>query len=328
MLFVDQDAIPTLVEVKRGENVDLERSVVGQLFQYAAQATSTSAEEFRRAFERRVGGPDRAGPELAAILNEESDTDAFWARVGDNLEAHRLRLLFVADAFPESLLNMVELFNEQMSTVGVAAVEVKQYVDATNKVYVSRLIRRLRDVSPVPRSKRSAGTTTNRKSSRVGRTSQTPSGFMTRDQLMTLIPERAHDAVTRLFNAAIECGANVWGEKQETVIGVPTAAWKHPVKIGFFTQPGGTRNAWGSNATFGFGAGQFRQKTPPGDLLGEVLNRWSTYFQQAPYTTNKGPTRTLNQLWEIEYDALPDHVDEICERLTATIQELKALPPE
>ena len=327
LLFVDQDAIPTLVEVKRGENTELERTVVGQLFQYAAQATSTSAQDFRRALERRVGGPARAGQELVAAFDGESDANAFWARVGANLEAHRLRLLFVADAFPESLLNMVELFDSQMSDIGVAAVEVKQYVDTTSRVYLSRLIRRLSDVRPVSQSARSVGTTTSRRSSSAGRVPQTPSGFMTREQLATLIPEHAHDAVNRLFDTAIECGANVWGERQETVIGVSTAAWKSPVKIALFTQLDGSPNAWGRNATFGFGANQF-PRTPPGDRLGAVLKRWSAHFEQAPYATNKGPIRPHNQLWQIEYDALPSHVDEICERLAATIEELKALPPE
>lgn len=330
LLFVDQDAIPALVEVKRGGNAELERTVVGQLLQYAGQAASTNVQDFRTAFEQRMGDPARAESELAAVLEHETDADAFWARVGANLKARRLQLLFVADAFPESLLNTVELLGIPNSDMGVAAVEVKQYMDTTGKIYVSRLLRRLSDVSPVPQSTRSVGTTTNRKSSSAGRASQTPPGHMTPERLMTLIPEHAHDAVGRLFKTAIEHKAQVWGERQETVIGVSTAAWKDPVKIAFFTPLDGkdAKNAWGRNATFGFGAGQFRKNTPPGDRLGEVLNRWGAYFKQAPYATNKGKIRELNQLWQIEYDVLPDHVGKICELLATTIDELKALPSE
>jgi hypothetical protein len=37
-LFLDQDAIPTLVEVKRSTNTDVRRKVVGQMLDYAANA--------------------------------------------------------------------------------------------------------------------------------------------------------------------------------------------------------------------------------------------------------------------------------------------------
>jgi hypothetical protein len=37
-LFLDQDAVPTLVEVKRSTNTDVRRKVVGQMLDYAANA--------------------------------------------------------------------------------------------------------------------------------------------------------------------------------------------------------------------------------------------------------------------------------------------------
>lgn len=37
-VFIDQDAVPTLVEVKRSENTQLRREVVGQMLDYAANA--------------------------------------------------------------------------------------------------------------------------------------------------------------------------------------------------------------------------------------------------------------------------------------------------
>ena len=39
-LFLDQDAIPTLVEVKKGANTDIRRKVVGQMLDYAANAVA------------------------------------------------------------------------------------------------------------------------------------------------------------------------------------------------------------------------------------------------------------------------------------------------
>ena len=37
-LFLDQDGVPTLVEVKRSSNSDIRRKVVGQMLEYAANA--------------------------------------------------------------------------------------------------------------------------------------------------------------------------------------------------------------------------------------------------------------------------------------------------
>ena len=57
-LLVDQDARPTLAEVKRGWNPEIRRTVVGQVLEYAAHASVTwKAEELRETFER--GAQDR-----------------------------------------------------------------------------------------------------------------------------------------------------------------------------------------------------------------------------------------------------------------------------
>ena len=51
-LFVDQDGVPTLVEVKRSSDTRIRREVVGQMLEYAANAvTYWSLEALRDAFE-------------------------------------------------------------------------------------------------------------------------------------------------------------------------------------------------------------------------------------------------------------------------------------
>ena len=51
-LIVDQDAVPTLVEVKRGSNPEIRRTIVGQMLEYAAHAAQTwTAGGLRKAFE-------------------------------------------------------------------------------------------------------------------------------------------------------------------------------------------------------------------------------------------------------------------------------------
>ena len=53
-LLIDQDAVPTLAEVKRGSNPEIRRSIIGQLLEYAAHASDTwTAGDLRGTFERQ-----------------------------------------------------------------------------------------------------------------------------------------------------------------------------------------------------------------------------------------------------------------------------------
>ena len=97
--------------------------------------------EARNAVE--AGGRDPADV-LADLLDSEGDpdADAFWKQVATNLAAKRLRLLFVADEIPDSLVHIVEFLNQQMRDVEVLAVEVKQYRGGGTQTLVPRVIGR------------------------------------------------------------------------------------------------------------------------------------------------------------------------------------------
>ncbi len=141
-LFLDQDGIPTLVEVKRRSDTRLRREVVGQLLEYAANAVVYwPIERIISEFEssRAEGGPN---PEQALqdLLGDDDSAEGFWERVGTNLKAGRVRLVFVADVIPPELRRIVEFLNEQMNPADVFAVEVKQFVGGELKTLVPRLI--------------------------------------------------------------------------------------------------------------------------------------------------------------------------------------------
>lgn len=128
-LFLDQDSVPTLVEVKRSSDTRIRREVVGQLIDYAANAVVYwPVETLRAAFESRLEREGRdADAELAAVLGPGEDADAYWDQAAANLKAGRIRLVFVADQIPRELRRVVEFLNEQMAAE-VIAIEVKQYV--------------------------------------------------------------------------------------------------------------------------------------------------------------------------------------------------------
>jgi hypothetical protein len=128
-LFLDQDGVPTLVEVKRGTDTRIRREVVGQMLDYAANAIlHWPAEELRGRFEVRC---EEAGKSAADVLRDElgvdPDSDGFWAKVKSNLQAGRIRMLFVADRIPAELRKVVEFMNVQMRPAEVLAVELRQY---------------------------------------------------------------------------------------------------------------------------------------------------------------------------------------------------------
>lgn len=128
-LFLDQDSVPTLVEVKRSSDTRIRREVVGKLIDYAANAVVYwPVERLRAAFEARLerqgGDPDA---ELEAVLGPDADADAYWNQAAANLKAGRIRLVFVSDEIPRELRRMVEFLNEQMAAE-VIAIEVKQYI--------------------------------------------------------------------------------------------------------------------------------------------------------------------------------------------------------
>jgi hypothetical protein len=85
--------------------------------------------ELRVAFEQTQKELGREAGATVRELCDDPDTavDEFFARVGDNLRAGRIRMVFVADVIPDELMRITEFLNEQMNPAEVFAVEVKQY---------------------------------------------------------------------------------------------------------------------------------------------------------------------------------------------------------
>jgi hypothetical protein len=129
-IFLDQESVPTMIEVKRSTDTRVRREVVGQMLDYAANATEYwPASRMRERFERRCA-VDGIDPEetLSDFLSESVDSDEFWIRADKNLKERTLRLIFVADRIPTELQSIVEFLNEQMDHTEVLAIEIKQFV--------------------------------------------------------------------------------------------------------------------------------------------------------------------------------------------------------
>ena len=143
-LFVDQDGIATLVEVKRKSDTRLRREVVGQMLDYAANGSLRwTSSSLKDAFAVQCAieevDPDA---KLAQFVGDTEREVSFWATIESNLRAGRMRLLFVADEIPEELLRIVEFMNERMSPTEVLALELRYFSGQGYSTHVPRLLGR------------------------------------------------------------------------------------------------------------------------------------------------------------------------------------------
>lgn len=139
-LLVDQDGIPTIVEVKRSENTEIRRKIVGQMLDYVAHASLFwNAESLSNRFAETCEELGVSTEETLARLVDDEDIDGFWEDVESNLRSKKIRLIFVADEIPSELKRIVEFLNEAMSSVEVLALEVVQYAGDDQTVFVPRM---------------------------------------------------------------------------------------------------------------------------------------------------------------------------------------------
>ena len=133
-LFLDQDGIPTLVEVKRSSDSRIRREVVGQMLDYAANLAAHWPVDRMR----ELVGVDSSA--IGERVGPDEGAERFWETVRTNLQAGRMRLVFVADAIPHELRRIVEFLNEHMALVEVIAIEVKQYLGEGQQILAPTVI--------------------------------------------------------------------------------------------------------------------------------------------------------------------------------------------
>ena len=144
--FLDQDGIPTLVEVKRSSDTRLRREVVAQMLDYSANVVSfLPVEEIKEKLGDITLQDD--------FLDENMDENKFWQNVKNNLEEGKIRMLFVADEIPMELKTIIEFLNTHMNKPEVLGVEIKQYVANEEKIrtLVSRVIGQTVEAQPIMR---------------------------------------------------------------------------------------------------------------------------------------------------------------------------------
>lgn len=306
LLIIDQDAIPTLVEMKQGSNREVRRAVIGQLMEYAAYAAQTwSADELRSKFEETANARGfEPAHELARLLHTDSEPDAdeFWARVATNLAARHLRLLVVADKIPDQLQVVVEFLNAAMPTIEVLAVEIKQFRSESVQTLVPRVIGRTAALS---------------KSGIAGQRRK-----LNRDEFLhDLGSDTARAVANRLLDAATEAGAVLsWGSSA-VIIRMRCGAWGQPVSVAWLHPP--SVSGWMGLTNISFGAAILNYTPAPGQELRAILERWIDQFSNDSFAV---AGRTSDpKVWIVEYGAAAECIDLLVQRLVRVLTELKTL---
>ena len=141
-LFLDQDGVPTLVEVKRGNDTRIRREVVGQLLDYASNAVAFwPIVQLQSDFEKSCLS-DEVDPNerLEEFLDGQIEANQFWDNVKTNLQAGKIRMVFVSDCLPQELVRIIEFLNSQMDPAEVLGVEIKQYVSEGLRTLVPKVV--------------------------------------------------------------------------------------------------------------------------------------------------------------------------------------------
>ena len=87
-------------------------------------AGGASARRIRTGLYRKGSAPEEV---IRDRLTIDTDPEALWQQVKTNLQAGRIRMLFVADKIPAELRRIVEFLNEQMNPAEVLALELRQF---------------------------------------------------------------------------------------------------------------------------------------------------------------------------------------------------------
>jgi hypothetical protein len=74
--------------------------------------------------------------EITRHLGSDIDPETLWQQIKTNLQAGRIRMLFVADRIPPELRRIVEFLNQQMNPAEVLALELRHFAGEGLKTIV------------------------------------------------------------------------------------------------------------------------------------------------------------------------------------------------
>ena len=146
IFLLDQDGIPTIVEVKKSNNNEIHREVVGQMLDYGSKLVFSQSTE-------TIIPQIEANNSISVqdFLDNEISEEEFWENVDNNLKEEKMRLIVVSDEIPRNLQNIIEFLNNKIESTEVLALEIKQFTDNVTgtKTLIPRLMGHTRIITPI-----------------------------------------------------------------------------------------------------------------------------------------------------------------------------------
>lgn len=203
-LLVDQRGVPTLLEAKLLENPDSRRAVIGQIIEYAANASPTWGNGRLRALASEYWA--KSGRDVDSIVRDrfgDIDLGAFWDLVDTNVKQAKLRLIVAADELRPDVRRMIEFLNSQLRTVQVFGLELRCFAnDDTSGVIVPFVVGQTAIVAD-EKERPTAGR------------------LWAADELHEFYDKHdGCDAAKRLLNWATRAGCAIFGTSQSPVFGL------------------------------------------------------------------------------------------------------------
>jgi hypothetical protein len=143
-IFVDQHAIPTLLEAKLFENQDARRDVIGQILEYAASASADWGDGKLREMAAKFWRKEQ-GRSIDDLISERFDIapegiDAFWTKLELNLQSNAIRLIVAGDKIRPLVRRVLEFLNTEMENVEVYALELSCFGNGDVSIVVPTIV--------------------------------------------------------------------------------------------------------------------------------------------------------------------------------------------
>lgn len=140
-LFIDQDGVPVLVEVKRSTDTRIRREVVGQMLDYASRLKLCSVEDLQKS------------------ASDDTIPESIWSKVEENLKVEHFKLIFAADHIPDSLSVIMDFLSRHFSNIEIYGVEICQHrTKSENTLITTNIIESDRAIEQRVRSSQSPWT--------------------------------------------------------------------------------------------------------------------------------------------------------------------------
>lgn len=141
-LFVDQDGILTLIEVKRRGDTRSRREVIAQLLDYVTNGLAYwTTEDLQKTFNETHREKGRDPEEVIRdFLGNDTNPEQFWLQVESNIRNERIRMVYVADEVSPEMRRIVEFLSRQMKSATICAIELRQFVGKGVKAFIPDVI--------------------------------------------------------------------------------------------------------------------------------------------------------------------------------------------